>query len=47
MLSAKRDERAARKFFKKPIGKHGLPEKVNIDKSGANEAALLTTGQLH
>ena len=42
MLSAKRDEKAARKFFKKTIGKHGLPEKVNIDKSGANEAALLT-----
>ena len=42
MLSAKRDEKAARKFFKKTIGKHSLPEKVNVDKSGANEAALLT-----
>ncbi|APC97126.1 IS6 family transposase [Francisella frigiditurris] len=42
MLSDKRDEKAARKFFKKTIGKHGLPEKVNVDKSGANEAALLT-----
>lgn len=42
MLSAKRDEKASRKFFKKTIGKHSLPEKVNIDKSGANEAALLT-----
>ncbi len=42
MVSPKRDEKAARKFFKKTIGKHGLPEKVNVDKSGANEAALLT-----
>ena len=42
MLSVKRDEKAARKFFKKAISKHCLPEKVNIDKSGANEAALLT-----
>ena len=42
MLSAKRDEKTARKFFKQTIGKHGLPEKVNVDKSGANEAALLT-----
>ena len=42
MVSAKRDEKAARKFFKKTIGKHGLPEKVNVDKSGANEATLLS-----
>ncbi|BCD92194.1 hypothetical protein fh0823_23330 [Francisella halioticida] len=42
MVSEKRDEKAARKFFKKTIGKHGLPEKLNVDKSGANEAALLT-----
>ncbi len=42
MVSARRDEKAARKFFKQTIGKYGLPEKVNVDKSGANEAALLT-----
>ena len=42
MVSLKRDERAARKFFKQTIGKHGLPEKINVDKSGANEAALLS-----
>ncbi len=28
------------KFFKKAIGSSGLPEKVTIDKSGANTAAL-------
>lgn len=42
MVSAKRDEKAARKFFKKTIDKYGLPDKVNVDKSGANGAALLT-----
>ena len=42
MVSAKRDEESARKFFKKICGKHGLPDKVNVDKSGANEAALLS-----
>ena len=42
MVSEKRDEKSAREFFKKTIGKHGLPEKVNVDKSGANEAALIT-----
>ncbi len=42
MISLKRDERAAHQFFKQTIGKHGLPEKVNVDKSGANETALLS-----
>ena len=42
MVSAKRNEKASRKFFKQAIGIHGLPEKVNVDKSGANEAALIT-----
>jgi len=41
MVSEKRDEAAATKFFKKAIGRHGLPEKVTVDKSGANEAALI------
>ena len=27
--------------MKKAIGSHGLPEKVTIDKSGSNEAALI------
>ena len=42
MLSKKRDELAARKFFQKSINQHGLPEKVVIDKSGSNSAALDT-----
>jgi len=40
MLSEKRDRPAVLKFFKKAIGSSGLPEKVNIDKSGSNTAAL-------
>lgn len=40
MLSGKSDRSAVLKFFEKAIGSSGLPEKVNIDKSGSNTAAL-------
>lgn len=40
MLSETRDRAAVLKFFKQSIGFSGFPEKVNIDKSGANTAAL-------
>ena len=40
MFSAKRDQKAALRFFKKAIGSNGLPQTVTIDKSGANNAAL-------
>jgi putative transposase len=40
MLSKKREKLAARRFFHKAIEQHGLPEKVVIDKSGSNAAAL-------
>jgi putative transposase len=40
MLSKKRDQAAATVFFTKAIGSNGLPEKVIIDKSGANLAGL-------
>ena len=39
-LSEKRDEAAATQFFKRTIENNGLPEKVVIDKSGANLAGL-------
>jgi transposase-like protein len=42
-LSEKRDLQAAKAFLKKAISHNGLPEKVNIDKSGANLAALEET----
>ena len=40
MLSAKRDEAAATAFFARKIGNNGFPDKVVIDKSGANLAGL-------
>lgn len=39
-LSRVRDKGAAQAFFEKAIGSSGQPEKVNIDKSGANLAGL-------
>lgn len=41
-LSETRDEPAARAFFDKAIKSNGVPDKVVIDKSGANAAALDT-----
>ena len=40
MLSERRDEAAATAFFAKTIGSNGFPNKVVIDKSGANLAGL-------
>ncbi len=40
MLSPRRDESAAKAFFTKSIGSHGIPKKITIDKSGANFAGL-------
>ncbi|CAM4489678.1 MAG: IS6 family transposase ISPko6 [Legionella sp.] len=42
MLSEKRDEPAARAFFEKAIGSNGIPDKVTMDKSGANKASIDT-----
>lgn len=42
MLSKNRDEPAAKAFFEKAIGSSGLPEKITIDKSGANKAGINT-----
>ena len=41
MLSEKRDEVAAFRFLKKVIGSSGVPDKINVDKSGSNEAAII------
>jgi putative transposase len=40
LLTAKRDRKAALRFLRKAIGQHGVPEKITIDKSGANTAAI-------
>jgi putative transposase len=40
LLTAKRDTAAARRFLERAINLHDLPEKITIDKSGANTAAI-------
>jgi len=40
MLSRQRDNAAARRFFKRAISTNGVPERIVIDKSGANLAGL-------
>ena len=40
LLTAKRDRAAARRFLERAINLHDLPEKITIDKSGANIAAI-------
>ena len=40
LLTAKRDCKAALRFLRKAIRGNGTPEKITIDKSGANTAAI-------
>jgi putative transposase len=40
MLSERRNNAAAHRFFKRAIGTNGVPDRVVIDKSGANLAGL-------
>ena len=40
LLTAKRDKAAARRFLERAINLHSVPEKLTIDKSGANTAAI-------
>ena len=40
LLTANRDKGAAMRFFEKAMEGNGLPEKVAMDKSGANKAAI-------
>ena len=40
LLTAHRDRTAALRFLRKAIRSQGLPEKITIDKSGANKAAI-------
>lgn len=40
LLTAKRNKKAARRFLNKAIGANGKPSLINIDKSGANTAAI-------
>lgn len=40
MLSERRNKPAARRFFRRAIGNNGIPDRIAIDKSGANLAGL-------
>lgn len=40
MLSQRRDKAAARRFFKLAIKANGVPNRIVIDKSGANQAGI-------
>jgi putative transposase len=40
LLTVHRDKKAAKRFLKKAVSQHGLPDKITIDKSGANAAAI-------
>jgi len=40
LLTAKRDLAAARRFLERAINLHDVPEKITIDKSGANTAVI-------
>ena len=40
LLTAKRDKAAAKRFFDNAMQANGVPEKVTMDKSGANKAAI-------
>ena len=40
LLTAKRDKAAAMRFFDKTMRDNDLPEKVTMDQSGANKAAI-------
>ena len=40
LLTARRDQEAATRFFNKAMASNDVPEKVAMDKSGANKAAI-------
>jgi hypothetical protein len=40
LLTAHRDKKAAKRFLKKAVSQHELPDKITLDKSGANAAAI-------
>jgi putative transposase len=47
LLTASRDRKAALRFLRKAIGHHNAPEKITIDKSCANEAAIESYNEEH
>jgi len=47
LLTEQRDEEAALRFLKKAIRRHSVPEKITIDGSAANEAAIKRYNEEH
>ena len=47
LLTEHRDEAAALRFLKKAIRRHGVPEKITIDGSEANAAAIRSYNKEH
>jgi transposase-like protein len=47
LLTKERDEQAAKRFRTKAIRRHGVPEKITIDGSAANEAAIKSYNEEH
>jgi putative transposase len=47
LLTEHRDKEAALRFLKKAIRRNGLPEKMTIDGSDANEAAIKSSNEAH
>jgi transposase-like protein len=47
LLTAERDRKAALRFLRKAFCQHGTPEKITIDKSGANTAAIESCNAEH
>src|SRR6266403_3239898 len=47
LLTPTRDRGAAEAFLRKAIRSQGLPEKITIDKSGANTAAITRYNRIH
>ena len=47
LLTKERDEQAAKRFLTKAIRRHGVPEKITIDGSAANEAAIKRYNEEH
>lgn len=45
LLTAKRDKKAAKRFLKRAVRGNGIPEKINIDKSGSNTAGINSYNQ--
>ena len=47
LLTKERDEQDAKRFLTKAIRRHGVPEKITIDGSAANEAAIKSYNEEH